>query len=1303
MTRADSTTAGVGFTADLCPYVPRLVRAWRPDPGVDGEAREAEGTLLSADLSGFTALSERLTRLGREGAEELTNLLNACFDGMIAAMEARGGDVLKFGGDALLVLFTGPEHAARACRAAVATRTFIKTPLQMRSGTNVRLRISQGMHSGGFLLFAVRGAHVEVLVAGAGATESVTCESIAAAGEILLSAASAMLVDPAWIGAEKEGRWLLRQAPGDDRPVAAAPGAGTSGSAERHGPGTASDAALTAGLASFVPEVQREQIAAGGAGEHRRATVGFLKFSHTDRLIEESGGAEVARRLAQLAAAVARAETTHGVHWLATDIYADGGKIILTAGAPVSSGHDEEAMLGALRDVLDAGIELELGAGVNAGPVFVGNVGSHTRRTFTVMGDAVNLAARLMQKADAGQLVASSSVLDATRAQFEVERLAPFLVKGRSQPVHAAVVGRRVATLSRASTGSPLFGRSAELMDLHAAIERARTRSGAIIEVVGDAGIGKTRLVDELRAAPGVDSIGVICGQYAQTSPYFVIRLLLRTLAGVGLQASRGEAGVALARFVDSAAPALAPWLPLLAIPFDAEVPASPQASGIAPAFRRERVQQLVIELLTAAVERTMMFVIDDAHWIDDASRDLLAAVGTVVHERPWIFCVSRRPGAPLLQAPVGCLRIDLGPLAGDAALALALAVAGDDAALRPDEWARIVDHAGGNPLFVIELVSTAVGRGAAGVIPESVESIVTSRMDTLTAPDRLLLRDASVLGMVVDVDLLADALGDEASRSADRWARIESFLTPLAAGQFAFRQELYRRTAYEGLSYRRRRHVHRQVGEALEMRGAGSEHAELLAVHYWYAGDRERSWRYSVTAGDRAREKYANVESATLYHRALESVPFLDDIEPAAVVSVLESLGDVCELGARYDDSAKAYADARRRLSHQPSGEASDTLTLARLLRKCGAVEERRGQYVKALRWYGKGLRLVAAAASDVEQRSARAQLALAYAGVRYRQGRYREMLRWAGTAADDARESGDQAALGHAYFLLELGYASTGAFQGGSFAQRAVEIFEALDDYVGLSRSLNNLGISAWRSGDWGHSLDLFDRSRRAYERAGDVVGAAMAANNGAEILSDQGRLDEAISMYTAALRTCRSARYPSGAAVLTANLGQAEARAGRWAEGLRLLDESIDLLGQLGATGYELEADVKKTEALVLAGRFDEALDGSDHLLARLDANEEGVLAAMLQRQRALAYAGVDRLDDALLMLDDSIERALAAGADYELGRSLVAWAGLTRERGDASDSDDEQRGRALLKRLGVVAIPGGVPNGLASLGG
>jgi class 3 adenylate cyclase/tetratricopeptide (TPR) repeat protein len=1294
MTERESDTVEVGRMAGLRPYVPRAVRDWRPNPAADGEVREVDGTLLSADLSGFTALSERLTRLGREGAEELTNLLNACFEGMIAAMEARGGDVLKFGGDALLVLFTGPDHAARACGAAAATRTLIRTPLQSRMGHKVQLRISQGLHSGRFLLFAVRGNHIEVLVSGPAATETVTCESIASPGEILASPTCAALVDASWLSAEKEGRRLLRREIREAPREGIAPGERPGSSTQRTH--TARQQAVTSAtdLESFVPDVQREQIAAGVGGEHKRATVGFLKFSHTDSLVQEMGGEALATRLARLAAAVSQAEAKHGVHWLSTDIYADGGKIILTAGAPVSTGHDEEAMLGALRDVLDAGVELDLAAGANAGPVFVGNLGSAVRRTFTVMGDAVNLAARLMQRAATGQLVASEAVFEATRAPFELQRLEPFLVKGKTQPIRAAVVGKRLSALSHASTTFPLVGREGELARLRPAIERARTGIGGVVDIVGDAGTGKTRLVDELRTAGDLASVGVICGQYAQTSPYFAVRLILRTIAGIDLQASRGAAGEALHRFVEGSSPELVPWMPLLSVPFDADAPSTKEASLIAPAHRREQIHQLVVQFMTAAVRSATMFIIDDAHWIDDASRELLETVASVIDEHPWLLVICRRPDGPApLSSAADMLHIDLRPLSADASRFLAFRAAGDETALRPDDWQRIVDHAEGNPLFLIEMVSSAVGYGTEA-IPENIESIVTSRVDRLSASDRLLLRESSVLGRVIDVELLAEALADDDLRADQRWAPLEPFLAAMSPGRFAFRHELHRQAAYDGLSYRRRREIHRRVGETLERRRADGEGDELLSVHFSRAGDHERSWKYSLEAADRARDKYANVESAALYRRALGSARFLTHIGPDRIASALESLGDVCELGARYEDAARAYADARRRLASPASKGPTSVSALVQLCRKSGVVDERVGRYLQALRWYGRGLRLANTIAPDREQHAANAQLRLAYAGVRYRQGRYREMLRWASDAAHDAERCGDRSALGHAYFLLDLGHASIGGRESGAYAQRAVEIFEQLDDFVGLSRSLNNLGISAWRSGDWAGSLDLFDRSRRAYERSGDVVGAAMAANNAAEILSDQGRLDQALTILRDALRICRSARYPSGTAVVTGNIGQAEARAGRCDDGLRLLNDAIEILKNIGAAGYQVEATVKQKEALLLAGRFDDVVEGSDALLRELDANDEDVLAAALQRHRALAQVGMGSLDDALKTFEDSIRRAEDASADYELGRSLLARARLTC-RSEAERASDERRGRTLLKRLDVEWAGGASP--------
>jgi tetratricopeptide (TPR) repeat protein len=869
--------------------------------------------------------------------------------------------------------------------------------------------------------------------------------------------------------------------------------------------------------------------------------------------------------------------------------------------------------------------------------------------------------------------------------------LEPFLVKGKSQPIHAALVGRLEGQVAAPGSGAlPLVGREQELALLRAALRDLRANHGGVADIVGDAGTGKTRLVEELRRDADLRTITVICGQYARTTPYFVIRLLLRSLAGVELHTSSADAGVALARLVDEHAPHLRPWVPLLAIPFDAEVPPTPESSGVAPAYRRERVHQVVADLLTAVVTTPSMVVVEDAHWIDDASRDLLQLLAEVAVERPWLFCLTRRPDPPLFEVPGGAtsLVLRLEPLDAGAALELAVAAAGDESRLRPGDWERLVDRAAGNPMFVIELVSSAVEQGGAEALPESVESLVTARIDTVAAEDRLLLREAAVLGMVVELDLLADALEQDAVRDAARWAPLDAFLAPLAAGRLAFRNGLYRQVAYEGLSYRRRREAHRRVGYAIEVRGVADPDAdaELLSTHFHRAGAHDRAWRYSVVAGDRARAKYANVEAAEFYERALDNAPRVPDLAPARLAAVAEALGDVSELAGRYDDAARSYSHARRLLPR----EGSDAV---RLLHKEGVVRERSGRYADALRWYSRGLRVLdVCTAEEREQASLRAELALAYAGVRYRQGRYLDQVRWAERAADDAARVDDRAALAHAYYLLDLGYTSLARPEQCTYRGLALPIYEELGDHVGRCNVLNNLGIVAYHAGRWDDAVESYDLARQAAEQAGDVVGAATGENNIGEILSDQGRIDESVPLFRAALRVFRSAHYPVGVAVATANLGRAEARAGEHAQALALLDEAVVLFEELRAAAFVFDTRVRMVEGLVLAGRHAEALALGDTLADRVAGEGDDLPKVQLVRALGWARLRTGRVDDAIAAFDDSIARAEAIDARYERALSQVGRAEASRAAGDAERADGwEADARRVLDELGVVAVP------------
>ena len=270
------------------------------------------------------------------------------------------------------------------------------------------------------------------------------------------------------------------------------------------------------------------------------------------------------------------------------------------------------------------------------------------------------------------------------------------------------------------------------------------------------------------------------------------------------------------------------------------------------------------------------LLVIEDGHWIDDASRDLLHSLTREPAPRPWLVCVTRRPqGSDFADSAVdGHVQLALGPIDARAAQALALAAAGE-IAVSDEVLAVLVDRAGGNPLFVRELVAASRGASDVSALPDSVETLILTRMDTLAPEDRFLLRNASVIGARFELELLSQIVQEELPDAEDleHWERLSEFAAWEGAGRLRFLHDLFRAVAYEGLSFRRRREIHGRVGALLEELAGESvaDIADLLSLHYHRADEYTKAWEYSVLAGRRAQDRSANVEAIELYERALD------------------------------------------------------------------------------------------------------------------------------------------------------------------------------------------------------------------------------------------------------------------------------------------------------------------------------------------------------------------------------------------------------------------------------------------------
>jgi class 3 adenylate cyclase/tetratricopeptide (TPR) repeat protein len=1119
-----------------------------------------------------------------------------------------------------------------------------QTGQTMSSVGPVDLRMHAGVYSGRCWFFLVESTHRELIVTGPAATETIRLESDATAGEVLVSERTAEALEPGLLGEAREHGRLLLAYGGDDIDHDLV--------AHVAEPRVGAD-----DLDLYIPVPLRAQLVLeAGEAEHRHVTAAFLKFAGIDALLPDDPE-DAHSRLTALARLVGDTVGELGLIWLESDIDVDGGKLYLVGGAPSSTGADEDRMLHALREIVSDFDGLALRAGVNRGPAFCGDVGASMRRTYAVMGDTVNLAARLTARAAEREILATADVLDRSRTRFETQAK-PLLVKGKERSITAYSVGSTTGEKEEEPVVElPLVGREAELAAFDDVVGAARQRQQRLVELVGDPGIGKSRLVEELqRRALGFNQLSARCDPYAISRPYFVLRSLLRPLAGITLELGPEEAGAQLTPWVQAVLPDLAQWLPLLAIPFGADVEPTPETEQIDPAFRRAQLHNSVEQFLERILMMPTLVVLEDSHWMDDASWDLIRHLTRDAAPRPWLFCVSRRPQAGELAREIeGHVQLTLEPLDGRAAQALALAAAGE-LPLSGEALEAVGERSGGNPLFVRELVTAARAAGSVDALPETVETLITTRIDTLAPEDRFLLRNAAVLGAHFELDLIAEVVAEELDGvdELDRWERLSEFVTWEGAGELRFVHDLFRAVAYEGLSYRRRHDVHARVSAALERRGAD---AALLSLHSFRAEDFGRAWRFSVEAGRRAQVEHANVVAAELFERALEAADKID-VPAGEVVAVAESLGDVCELAAQYERAADAYARARSLGADEP-----------RLLLKEGVLRERMGKYPDALDWYGRGL--------HTADPSTKIELELAAAGVKYRQGQYDDAIEWSGRAAAGAEAAGDRVKLAHAFYLQHIAYTDSSRREA-THRDEALAILEEVGDLVRLSSLQNNIGIEAYYDGRWDEAVEWYRRSGETARRAGDVVNVARAQNNEGEVLSDQGRLDEARELFEEARRAWRAAQYPVGIALATSNLGRVAARSGSFDEAQSLLDEALLLFEGIGAEAFVLETRSRKAECLVLAGDYQEALA----LLRPLLADDAGGQRAAVER--LVGYALVQSrapFEEARTHFEASAAAADATRAQYELALTRRA---LAETSGAGSDEEAD----AALERLGVV---------------
>jgi class 3 adenylate cyclase/tetratricopeptide (TPR) repeat protein len=1272
---ARGPNAGAG--ADRVPlYVPRILQQHLAT-GSEQRWWIRDGSAVFVDVSGFTALSEQLARKGREGAEHITDAIGGSFEHILEVAYDHGGSLLKFGGDALLLWFEGEAHLLRACEAAVLMRRKLDDVGNIElPDAQVTLRMSQGVHSGQFHFFAVGTSHVELLPTGPGWSRLVAMEQAASAGEILVSTESAVHLPAECLGAPLGPGLLLEREPDKTERLPLVP----------------RPVVPPATLARCLsPAIRAHVLGGGGTSEHRPVTIAFVRYEGTDALIGSQGSEAAAEALQRLVSIVEAATEAQDVALLASDLDADGGKLILTAGAPKVTGDDEERMLLAVRRILDADLPLPVRIGINRGSVFAGDIGPAYRRTYTVMGDAVNLAARVMAKAAPGAVYATTEVLERSNTLFETTAIEPFAVKGKAEPVQAWSLGRAKGSRSRPVTLQrlPLTGRNVELGVVRKILGGMRSGTGHLVEVVGQPGVGKTRLLEAMRdAAVGFRKLHNTCEAYTSSTPYAVWRDLLREQMEIPRDAPDGEVEARLREAMAAKVPDIEPWLPLVAVAFGLNVEPTPEVQMLTDKNRRAKLHEAVGRFLEVMLPGPAFVEIENAHHMDEASAELLGSLVGTLGSRRWLFGIARRPAPAGFTAAEATTvtRIELNPLAPADALRMAQ-VATKDNPLPAHVVEAVAQRSGGNPQFLRDLLRFALESGGLVGLPDSAEAATMARIDALAPDDRAVVRRAAVFGLTFHPRMLAwfDDPEDPSPPGEDTWARLADLFDDDGDGYLRFRQSLLRDTAYEGLPFKLRRRLHTAVAAHVEGEADHpDEAADILSLHYSAAGEYAPTWRYSTMAAKRAESAYAFVEAARLYARALEAGAKLPELGKVEIGRVQEALADSWYRASEYRKALDAYTAAQTLVAGQRLLEAEVLLKLSR-------VEEKLGQYPEALRWVERAREALEGEQGPEAARQA-AQASAWFATVLQAQGRSADALRWAEQAAREAEGVDDAETLGNAYFVQGWAHGVLGREGAEALMLKSLEAYRRSGNRVRQASILSNLGAACYFEGRWSDAMDYYERGREESLKVGNLVHAAAARLNVAEILTDRGELAEAESLLQQTLPLWKSSEYRYFLGACHWMLGRVSLRGNRIDEALSRFEEARKVLLEVGAEHEVVDIDARVAECRLLKGDPDAALAAAEEILGRTDG-AEAVARLTPALQRVRGYAMLLQADPfgARDAFDASVAIARERNDPFELALTLNALTELDRLEGVEPPQEMVDESRAILARLKVRALP------------
>jgi adenylate cyclase len=1144
------------------------------------------GSAIFADISGFTRLTEKLTQsLGpRRGVEALSSQLDSVYGSLIDQVEFYGGSVINFAGDSIIGWFEelDSRSTSGAWRAVTCAQS-MQTAMQEFQELSLKVVIT----SGPARRFVVGDPNIQLMDALAGRTIArlATAERLVQKGEILL--------DESTLESVREHVTAREQrTDADTSEIFSVLHSLENPSGGLVLPALNSEAMSAERLRPWLlaPVYQRER--AGTISfltELRPAVPFFVNFSG----IDYDNDADAQAKLNTFVAHIQRVITKYEAALLQLVIGDKGSYGYAVFGAFTAHEDDAQRAVYAALEIKQTPKELpyiqSLQTGISLGTLRVGAYGNATRQTYAALGDDVNLAARLMTNARTDEILVTGRVQAEIADTFTLEPREPILMKGKGEPQPVfAVTGishHRATRLPEPAYRLPMVGRQQELAIIDQKLNLALQGKGQVIGITAEAGMGKSRLVAEvirLARKRGFVGYGGACQSSGTNTGYLVWQPIWQAFFDLDPEMPQRKQIRLLEGELEDRVPERIDSLPLLGLILDLPLPDNDFTRALEPKDRKSALESLLEECLrSAASETPLLIVLEDVHWMDALSHDLLETLARVSENLPICYVLAYRPPdiariqAPRLEKLPYFTKIELRDLtASDAEQLIRAKLAmlfPERTGMLPRALAdELTLKAQGNPFFIEELINYLHDRGLNPYderalreleLPASLQTLILSRIDQLTEPLKVTLKVASIIGRVFPFSWLYGyypSLGEE-SAVKDQLAQLSRLdLTPLDTPDpelaYLFKHIVTQEVAYESLSFTTRAQLHELLARYLEATYPGDAPVEILAYHYSRSNNLSKMREYLRKSGDTARAAYSNATALEYYQQALVSSP---DTEEAIHLHI--NAGTVFQLIGEWGQARTHFQEALQIATAQQ--------LMPRIVEceiKLGNVWTLHSDYPQAEEWLEKAY----AHATQINDLAGMCDALCELGIIDWRRTNFERATQYLQQGIDLARQIGDKAKEAYALTVTGQLEAQVGRFaESRQIFETALLLAREINAKRRLAGILNNYANTHYYEGNYEAAQKLLEECLTAVREIGDKRGIALALNNLGNIFYLKDDFKTARNYYEEALKLGRESDDRYVKSIALTSLGITLFRQGKLVEANLCYQESMGLNRDMG----------------------------------------------------------------------------------------------------------------------------------------